>query len=170
MRYEITIDGTTRQVRVERGRDGRYRLDIDGEEVLVDLLRPSPEAWQMLVSGGDGVGGESWECGCVPSGDGYMVDVRGVSVQVDVVDPRRKALKASAGASGGTLSTQMPGRVVKVLCAAGDVVKKGQPLVVIEAMKMENELKSPIDGVVGEVLVREGQAVEGNTKLVRVTA
>lgn len=171
MRYEVTIDGTTREVVVEKKKDGRYHVELDGEVVSVDLLRPSPEAWQMLLhEGDDSDGGESWECGCVPAGAGYMVDVRGVSVQVDVVDPRRKALRMSSGASSGTLTTMMPGRVVKLLCAVGDHVKKGQPLLVIEAMKMENELKSPIDGTVAEILVAEGVAVEANTKLVRVTA
>jgi biotin carboxyl carrier protein len=62
----------------------------------------------------------------------------------------------------------MPGRVAKLLVTAGDEVKAGQPLVVLEAMKMENELRSPKDGKVAEVLVREGQAVEAQTKLCTV--
>jgi biotin carboxyl carrier protein len=62
----------------------------------------------------------------------------------------------------------MPGKVVKVLVALGDEVKEGQPLVVVEAMKMENEMKSPRDGKVVELHVREGQTVEGNAKLCAV--
>jgi biotin carboxyl carrier protein len=62
----------------------------------------------------------------------------------------------------------MPGRIVRVLVAKGDEVQTGQPLVVIEAMKMENELKSKRAGKVVEVLVTQGAAVEGNAKLLRL--
>lgn len=165
MTYEITIGETTRVVSIEK-EGGLYRLRwTEGERVedhLVDLLRPSAEAFQMLIDG------QSWEAGCVPSPDGYLVDVVGVTTNVAVVDPRRKALKLGVGAAGGLVSTQMPGRVVRVLVKAGDVVKKGQPLIVVEAMKMENELKSPVDGTVGEVYAHEGQTVESGAKLVRV--
>jgi biotin carboxyl carrier protein len=162
MTYEVTIDGTTRVVQVERLRDGMLQVTLDGVASRIDLQRPSPEALQMLIDG------ESWECGCVPAGDGYMVDVRGVSVQVDVVDPRRRPLKLGGGAAGGLITTAMPGRVVRVLAAPGDVVRKGQPLLVVEAMKMENEIKSPTDGTLAEVWVAEGQAVETGAKLARV--
>jgi biotin carboxyl carrier protein len=64
-----------------------------------------------------------------------------------------------------TLTAPMPGRIVRVLVKAGDEVREGQGLVVVEAMKMENEMKSPKGGKVVEVLVSEGQTVEGNAKL-----
>ncbi len=162
MKYEITIGGTTRAVDIEPAGEGRYRVSWPGESHEVDLLRPTPEAYQMLIDG------ESWEAGCVVSPEGFLVDVMGLTTEVGVIDPRRKALKLAAGAVTGMLSTQMPGRVVRLLAKVGDVVKKGQPVIVVEAMKMENEMKSPIDGTVAEVLVAEGQAVEAGTKLVRV--
>ncbi len=164
MKYEITVGGRTRVVDVEPAGEGRYRVRFDDEDHAVDVLRPTPEAFQMLIDG------ESWEAGCVARAEGFLVDVMGVAVDVDVVDPRRKALKLGAGAAGGMLSTQMPGRVVRVLAKPGDPVKKGQPVLVVEAMKMENEMKAPVDGVVAEVLVVEGQAVEAGTKLVRIEA
>ena len=172
MKYEITIREVTRLVTVEvegaMHRVSWSEAGADGalieESHLVDLLRPSPEAFQMLIDG------ESWEAGCVPSEDGYLVDVVGITTAVGVVDPRRKALRLGAANAGGMVSTQMPGRVVRVLVQAGDVVRKGQPLVVIEAMKMENELKSPIDGTVGEVYVAEATAVDTGARLIRVDA
>ena len=164
MTYEITIDGTTRTVDVTLGKDGRYVVAFDGEQHVVDLLKPTPEAYQMLIDG------QSWEAGCVPTSDGYLVDVMGVSTDVAVVDPRRKALKLGAGSASGTIATQMPGRIVRLMVKPGDTVKKGQPVLVIEAMKMENEMKSPVDGVLGEVYVSEGQTVEAGTKLVRIDA
>ena len=162
MKYEITIGGTTRNVDIQPAGDGRYRVSWEGESHEVDLLKPSPEAYQMLIDG------ESWEAGCVASPEGYLVDVMGLSTEVGVVDPRRKALKHAAGAVSGMLATQMPGRVVRLIVKVGDAVKKGQPIIVVEAMKMENEMKCPIDGTVAEILVAEGQAVEAGTKLIRV--
>lgn len=162
MKYEITVDGTTHLVDVQLQKDGRYTVRLDDQDHVVDLQRPSPEAFHMLIDG------ESWEAGCVPSADGFLVDVVGVTTPVQVVDPRRKALRLASAATSGLVSTTMPGRVVRVLVAAGDKVRKGQPVIVVEAMKMENELKSPVDGVVLEVLATEGQTVEANTKLVRI--
>ncbi len=170
MKYEVTIGETTRLVNIEReGPAFRLRWterrpdsqDVE-ESHLVDLLRPSAEAFHMLIDG------ESWEAGCVASPDGYLVDVVGITTPVAVVDPRRKALRLGTAQAGGLLTTQMPGRVVRVLVAVGDAVKKGQPLLVVEAMKMENELKSPVDGTIGEVYVVEGVAVDSGARLLRV--
>jgi len=162
MKYEITAEGVTRDVEVTLQKDGRYCVAFDGETHVVDLLKPSPEAFQMLIDG------ESWEAGCVPTKEGFLVDIMGVATDVEVVDPRRRALKLGAGSATGTLSAAMPGRVVRLLAAVGDVVKKGQPILVLEAMKMENEIKSPVDGTLAELSVGEGQAVEAGTKLARV--
>ncbi len=164
MTYEITLEGTTRTVHVERDKDGTYVVRFDGETHRVDLLRPTPEAYQLLIDG------ESWEAGCVATREGFMVDVMGVSSDVQVVDPRRRALKLGAGAANGLLVTAMPGRVVRILEAVGATVQKGQPVLVIEAMKMENEIKAPVDGVLAEVFVAEGQALEAGTRLARVDA
>jgi biotin carboxyl carrier protein len=162
MKYEITVGGRMRVVDVEPAGEGRWRVRFEGEDHEVDVQRPTPDAFQMLVDG------QSWEAGCVARGEGWLVDVMGVAMDVDVVDPRRKALKLGAGSAGGMVVTQMPGRVVRILAQAGDPVRKGQPVLVVEAMKMENEMKAPVDGVVAEVLVAEGQAVEAGTKLARI--
>ena len=162
LRYEITIDGTTRVVDVAHAKDGSFTVAFDGATHVVDLLKPTPEAYQLLIDG------ESWEAGCVPTKDGYLVDIMGVATDVEVVDPRRRALKLGAGAAHGSLSAAMPGRVVRLLAAVGDTVRKGQPILVLEAMKMENEIKSPVDGTLAELHVSEGQAVEAGAKLARV--
>jgi biotin carboxyl carrier protein len=164
LKYDITIEGTKRAVEVVRDADGRYRVTLDGRARTVDVLRPSPEALHMLIEG------ESWEAGVVTVGDTGRVDVGGVPHDLEIVDPRQRARGGAAGAAGGVLGTQMPGRVVRILAAVGDTVRKGQPLIVLEAMKMENELKSPADGTVVELLVSEGQTVEAGTRLLRVEA
>jgi biotin carboxyl carrier protein len=85
-----------------------------------------------------------------------------------VVDPRRKALRISGSSGSGMISTSMPGRIVRLMGAVGDRVTMGQPVIVVEASKMENELKSPVDGIIEEILVAPGQAVEAGAKLLRV--
>lgn len=162
MTYEITIHGTTRTVEIEALSSGRYRVRWEGEEHEVDLSRPTPEAFQMLIDG------QSWEAGCVPTESGYLVDVVGVVSEVEVVDPRRKALRLSGASSSGSVATSMPGRIVRLMVTVGDRVTKGQPVIVVEAMKMENELKSPIEGTVAEVMVNPGQPVEAGTRLLRI--
>ena len=91
---------------------------------------------------------------------------------VRVESDRQRAADAAAkhsGAGGDDLvRSPMPGRIVRVLVAVGDEVQPGQPLVVIEAMKMENELKSKRAGKIAEVLVTQGTAVEGNANLLRL--
>ena len=91
------------------------------------------------------------------------------ALEVEVLDERRKRLKAARGGDGPTgryvLRAPMPGKVVKVLVAPGQAVEAGQGLVIIEAMKMENELRAARSGRVTRVFVKEGQTVEGRAEL-----
>jgi biotin carboxyl carrier protein len=100
------------------------------------------------------------------------VRLRHASYPLEVLDEKKLRLRRAAGrftAEGRqVVRSPMPGKVVKVLVRAGDEVKQGQGLVVVEAMKMENELRSPKDGKIVEVLAAEGQAVEANAKLCTV--
>ena len=140
-----------------------YGLRVaDGPERLVEVSRPEALVMNLLMDG------RSVEAGAVPQGDGYLIDVDGVNHEVSVVDPRKAALRAGAADGAAAVRTQMPGRVVRVLVEAGAAVSKGQPLVVVEAMKMENELKAPRDGVVARLLVSAGDLVEGKATLIEL--
>jgi len=172
--YEVTVgDGTTRTariVRTARNDDGvaHYHVELLAEDgsvdttVELDTIRPEPGVLNLMY------GGKSIEAGIVPFDEGVDVDIRGLSHEVAVVDPRRKALRTGGAAGGGSVKTQMPGRVVRVLVSEGDTVEKGSALVVVEAMKMENEIKSPRDGVVSRVSVAEGDLVEARAVLVEL--
>jgi biotin carboxyl carrier protein len=108
--------------------------------------------------------------------DGKAPDIGVVSANkrfhVQVENERTRALAGSSGkttAGGDKLVTSpMPGRVLKVLVAEGDEIHAGKPLIVVEAMKMENELAAAHDGKVKKVYVTAGTAVEGGAKLVEL--
>ena len=134
----------------------------DGPEREVEVSRPEPLVMNLNIDG------RSVEAGAVPQADGFLVDVNGINHDVSVVDPRAAALRSGAVDGAAAVRTQMPGRVVRVLVAAGEAVTKGQPLIVVEAMKMENELKSPRDGTVAKVLVAPGELVEGKSTLIEL--
>lgn len=173
--YEVTVgDGSTRTariVRTERGEhaSARYVIELlsdDGavdRRVELDTVGVEPGVLNLMYDG------RSVEAGLVPFDEGIEVDIRGLSHEVVVVDPRRKALRTGGASSGGAVKTQMPGRVVRVLVAEGDEVEKGTPLVVVEAMKMENEIKSPREGTVTRVAVSEGDLVEARAVLIDLT-
>jgi len=166
--YDVTVDGVVRRIVISRedhaGPTGRvYHVSVDGGPTQqVNAVRPVPDVLTLLVDG------YSWEAGLVATDEGWDVEVLGLRHEVEVADPRRKALRMAAGGEAAVLRCPMPGRVARVLVEVGAAVKKGQPLVVVEAMKMENELKSPKDGLVRKVLVEPGSLVEARATLVEL--
>jgi len=173
-RFSVVVGGSEeREFSVERIEGGRLRLSRDGTSRILDVRR-------VGASAGRGPGSSAWSV--LPEGGGaaILVDVDGaapelsvtvanVSVPVKLVDARAKLAKAVVrpAATGPTVvRSPMPGKVVKLLCKPGDTMVAGQGVVVVEAMKMENELKSPRDGVVQDVSAREGQTVDAGSALV----
>ncbi len=154
-----------REIDIERGGDeGRFRVVVGGRERDVDARRIDGTTWSLLIDG------EAYLVDVEPGKDGdLVVDVGGLVVPVKVTDPRRRLLGAArARETSGPLEIRapMPGKVVKILVKSGDSVTSGQGLLVIEAMKMENELRAPRDGTVDKILRAEGQVVDGQEVLV----
>lgn len=166
MKYHVTVGGRT------------YEVDLDGDQVRVDGVQLSARVTTIpgtpvrhLV-----LGGRSVALAAEPGEPGHWtLTSHGEAVDVEVVDERTRHIRSLVGAgkaqvAGGTVKAPMPGLVVKVLVEPGHVVAAGTGLVVLEAMKMENELKAPGDGVVAAIAVRPGQAVEKGQILVTLTA
>jgi biotin carboxyl carrier protein len=148
------------------GNEGVVRVVVDGEERLIDARRVGPRTWSLILDGR--VVTADVETG--KDGD-LNVEIGGVVVPVKIIDARKKLLAAAQlsrpQVHGPTpVTAPMPGKVVKLLAAAGAAVTAGQGLVVVEAMKMENEIRAPRAGTVVAVHVKEGQAVEGQEPLV----
>jgi biotin carboxyl carrier protein len=149
-RYVVTVGGKSHQVDARRFQGGNWSLIIDGQSFDIEL----EVATRSEIEGG------------------YNCLVRGRVVQLTVQDERR--IRMAAGArklkleGPQVIQSPMPGKVVKVLVSPGTEVTEGQALVIVEAMKMENELRAPTAGKVSKVFVEAGQTVEANAKLVAV--
>jgi biotin carboxyl carrier protein len=103
-------------------------------------------------------------------GNVHEISHGGATVTVEVIDPlaAKRRRREDEMSSGGVVKALMPGRVVRVLVAKGDVVQKGAGLLILEAMKMENEIQAPADGTVDELFVEPGQTVEAGAELVHI--
>jgi biotin carboxyl carrier protein len=169
VRYEVAHEGETWKVEVSEVGPGLFDVCVDaGEPVRVDASSPGRGTTYSIL-----IGERQYEAS-VDEREGNVLDVHvGTSAfDFEVIDERRKRLAlagADAIASGPqTLRAQMSGKIVKVLVTVGQAVSADEGVVVIEAMKMENELRSPIDGVVTEVGVSEGDTVETDALLVTI--
>jgi biotin carboxyl carrier protein len=173
--FRVTIAGRTHTVELdeqEATADGKSKLRavVDGIERPVDARRLGPGAWSLIVDG-----------------EVRLVDVDGAGAKLSVAvshadgEPRQAAvevaragadaLAASERASSGPaiVRAPIPGKLVKLLVKAGDRVKAGQTLAVLEAMKMENELRAPRDASVAAVHASEGATVETGQELLSLT-
>ncbi|MGH9410472.1 MAG: biotin/lipoyl-containing protein [Vicinamibacterales bacterium] len=172
MIFEIELNGRSRTVALERdtAADGRFRITIDGETTTVDAKREGASGVSLLLPRQPYTGAVvQFAPGTSPGEQLGLIDGRTLTV---VVNGRRSG---HGGAdSGGTahgeqrITAPMPGRVVRVLVSVGDTVEARQPVVVVEAMKMENELRSPKAGRVTDVVVVPGTSVEAGRVLVVV--
>lgn len=163
MIFDASVEG--RSVRVEvRGKDGRYTVSLDGRAIEVDVQETGRDFLSLLIDG------RSYEVGLERRGSGYTVVLEDDVVPVELADAARSATAVAkkAGSGPARVTAPMPGKIVRVMVAPGEDVAQGQGLVVMEAMKMENELRSPRAGRVRESPVREGQAVEMGALLVVV--
>ena len=137
---------------------------VDSVEHKAEVEAIGPSAYSILV------GTRSYEVKIEESGDNFVVTVDGRRFEVAIQDPRRTSGRAGGIDSGGSrdIVSPMPGKVIRVLVAAGDEVHPGQGLLVVEAMKMQNEIKAPGAGKIKTVRVSEGSAVAAGEVMVVV--
>jgi|SRR5215217_5361442 len=180
MTFEVEVDGRTFPVSIERlDSPRRFRVTVDGVPRVIEVARPNDFTLSLLtrimaprVAAGDDRGPEKGTViGAQKSTDfqiapgtrpgELLVGLEGRTINVSVNG--RRSAHAEAGSHGPgvvSIAAPMPGRVVRVLVAAGDEVAARQGVVVVEAMKMENELRAPRAGRVKEVSVAAGTPVE----------
>ncbi|MCX6625003.1 MAG: biotin/lipoyl-binding protein [Acidobacteria bacterium] len=155
MKLSVGIDGNISPFEWSAEGDSvRFRLG-DAASHAASLVEVEPGIYSVLLNGA------SYEAKVVPAGPGSVyVDIGARHLAIEIIDPRRAHgnTRGRRGDGPENLSAPMPGRIVRVLASEGDAVHAGQGLIVIEAMKMQNEMKSPKDGKLIAL-----QAVEGAT-------
>ena len=163
MKYVATRDGASHVVEVTGG-EGRYRLTIGDDAWDVDARLTAQGIYSLLI------GGVSYVADVVDREGTCVVDVGGEAYEVLVEEQTRWIIRTKGGAAGAahgqTLTAPLPGKITHVAVRPGDRVQAGDTLVVIEAMKMENEFKATGPGTVAEVRVEAGQTVNAGDVLI----
>jgi len=162
MKYEVVIDGRTYRVSVDRTAQGCAGT-VDGEPFALDVAIAARDVLSILHEG------HSYEVRreCSPAGETH-ISIGPQRFRAEVRDPRSlRSRRASLGAEAGPVGilAPMPGKVIRLLSAAGDEVEAGQGLLVVEAMKMQNEIRSTKKGKVIRIAVQEFSAVNAGDLL-----
>jgi biotin carboxyl carrier protein len=160
MIYDVTIDGKKHRLELNRAEAG-WSCRLDGGEVEVDAVLVRPDVLSLRI------GNLAYEVECERVGDGTYVWVGSNRYPVEVRDPRSLRGRSREVDDQGPkkLTAPMPGKVVRVLVSAGAEVEAGAGVLVVEAMKMQNEIKSPKKGTIQKILVSEGTAVNAGDVL-----
>ena len=165
MAYIAIIEGEQVPVSTGKDKEGSTTVAIGDREYVVDVRWTQTDLLSIIIDG------RSYQVDIHTDKDTHEVLIEGEHFEFELFDERKALLKKSAvlGAEGvQVVESSMPGKIVKIFIAEGDEVEQGQGLVVVEAMKMENEIKSPKAGVVKKVGIKEGEAVEAGALLVVV--
>jgi biotin carboxyl carrier protein len=164
MKLDLTIDGTPGRIEiVAPGPLCRFHLG-EGPERRANVEIPEPGVYSVLLDG------RSYEARVEETPGGLVVVIDGFRFEVNVRDPRRFSRQQSGRGGEGvqTVAAPMPGKVVRVLVAPGDAVEAGQGIMVVEAMKMQNEMKAARAGRVLSVVVKEGATVAAGDVLATI--
>jgi biotin carboxyl carrier protein len=166
MKFEVRLSGPSgsidRVVELERSGAG-WRITLDGRPLDADVVQVAPHTLSILLAG------VSHEIRLFLAPDGSLQIQDGLqSFAAAVVDPRAWRGRRHGGAEAEgrqQVVAPMPGKIVRVLVRAGDKVQVGQGLLVVEAMKMQNEIRSPKSGTVERIIAKEGQPVNAGEVL-----
>jgi biotin carboxyl carrier protein len=155
VKFEAQAGGATTPIEVT-GEAGRYTIVLDGEALTVDARQSGEGIWSLLLDGASYVADVTDQDGT------YAVDVSGERYAIRVEEESRYIIRtrgATGGERGQVLKAPMPGKVTAIGVAVGQAVAPGDGLIVLEAMKMENEFKAQVAGTVKEIRATVGQAV-----------
>jgi biotin carboxyl carrier protein len=160
MLYEVTIDGKNYRLELHHA-EGSWSCRLDGRDVEVDAILARPDVLSLRI------GNLAYEVKSERVANDWQVWVGSRRFAAEVRDPRSLRGRTRAGDDHGPrkLAAPMPGKVVRLLVREGDEVEPGAGVAVVEAMKMQNEIKSPKKGKVQKILVSEGATVNAGDVL-----
>lgn len=167
MKYFVTVNGEEHEVELDE-RQGELVVRYDGAEVETRY-----DEVDRLGQVGLFLGTKSYAVSIAGGAQSASVTVAGHLYEVELEDERERAAhqaERARGSRGGDVKSVMPGVVVRLLVAEGDEVVEGQPLLILEAMKMQNEIAAPSPGRITKLFVGEGEAVASGAKLVQLSA
>ncbi len=151
-----------------RAENGRPVVNIAGHQPELDLVRLSKYSYSLLLDG------HSHHLSIRPARDGYLVILRHQTYHIQLrteldLTIEKMGLNSTSGNRSGVVTAPIPGLITKIAVAAGDTVTQGDQLLILEAMKMENEIVAPQGGTVSAVHVQAGQTVDKGAKMVEIT-
>src|ERR1700730_14698542 len=160
MTYDIAVDGKNYRLDLNRA-EGRWSCRLDGREVEVDAVLARPDVLSLRI------GNQAYEVKCERIAGEMNVWVGSARFSAEVRDPRslRGRVRTLDEHGPRKLTAPMPGKIVRVLVNVGEEVEAGAGVLVVEAMKMQNEIKSPKKGTIRRILVGEGAAVNAGDVL-----
>jgi biotin carboxyl carrier protein len=160
MTYDISIDGKHHGLELNRA-EGHWSCRLDGQDVEVDAVLARPNVLSLRI------GNQAYEVKCERVGGDMHLWVGSARFAAEVRDPRSLRGRARGVDDQGPkkLTAPMPGKIVRVLVSQGAEVEAGSGVLVVEAMKMQNEIKSPKKGTIQKILVSEGAAVNAGDVL-----
>ncbi len=167
MKFIATHEDEQFPVEVER-HGSRYRVKVKDAWIEVDLVSANSSLRSLRLADG-----RQYLFGHHTDGASHEISFGDRTVHVKLHDPlslKRRRRDGESEDGGGSIKARMPGRVVRVMKKAGDEVRKGEGLLILEAMKMENEITAPISGVLVSLFVSDGQTVENGADLALVEA
>ena len=165
MGYVAVVGSEQIPVDVFRNPDGELVVKVEDREYVVDARWTQLDLLSLIIDG------RSYQVDIHSEKDRHEVLVEGEQFDFELFDERKALLKSAAGLGAEgvqEIRASMPGKIVKILVAEGDEVQEGDGLIIVEAMKMENEMKSPKAGSITKVGVVEGEIVEAGVLLVVV--
>lgn len=164
MKFIARHDGKEVEVEVER-HGGGYRVRIGDRWIEADLIDAGGFVRSLRLQDGT-----QFSLLHHREGTLHEITLGSSTINVEIIDPlaHRRRRGEDDMSAGGVVKALMPGRVVRVLVSRGDSVQRGAGLLILEAMKMENEIQAPVDGMVDEIFVTTGDTVEGGADLVHI--
>jgi biotin carboxyl carrier protein len=164
MKYVAIIQGERLEIDLTRTDDKTVQAEISGRKYVLEVEAVEPGVYWFQWNN------QSVELSVTPKGEAYVVSAEGRSTDVEVTDGRTARRKGALQRHDGIIELRapMPGKVVKVLVREGASVEANQGLLVVEAMKMQNEIKSPKKGIVRKLSVQEAAAVNAGDLLIVV--
>lgn len=161
MKLEARIGKENYEINVERKKEC-YKILLGDREFSIQSRKVEASVYSLLIDN------KSYELSVDNDGENIVIEVGGEVFHINIFDAKySRERRTDAGLEGQqVIKSIMPGKVIKLLTSTGDEVKEGQGLIIMEAMKMENEITSPKSGRVVDIKVKEGNTVESDAELI----